>query len=58
VILEDAMFPFVVDRLNGSTATSSVFTLLKEDDRVREVKRQIDMGGIEFITVSDRYFQY
>jgi len=55
VILEDAMFPFVVDRLNGSTATSSVFTLLKEDDRAREVKRTIDMGGIEFITVPDQY---
>jgi len=55
VILEDAMFPFVVDRLNGSTATSSVFTLLKEDDRAREVKRTIDMGGIKFITVPDQY---
>ena len=52
------MFPFVVDRLNGSTATSSMSTLSKEDDRAHEVKRQIDMGGIEFITVSDRYFQY
>jgi hypothetical protein len=58
VILEDAMFPFVVDRLNGSTATSSMSTLSKEDDRAHEVKRQIDMGGIEFITVSNRYFQY
>jgi hypothetical protein len=54
----DSMYLVVTGRLIDSTATRTAFTPLKEDDRARKVKRQMDMGDVEFVTVADPYYQY
>ena len=49
---EDVIY-LVTDRLN--TPPLPTFAPLKEDDRARKVKVQIDMGHAEFVTISDPF---
>jgi len=52
---KEDLYLVVTARRNDGNATATEFEPLKEDDHALLVKRQMDVGDIEFVTVPNPY---